>query len=135
MYFIIIIKYLFKFAWNTIKSLFIFIKIRPKAIVTTGTHTAVPMCLIGKLLGAKIIFIENKKKVKSLSFASLLIVITLAIYFKNYLNPFQKVTFLNVYQGDCIVIQDSFAEKVMLIDTGGQINYDIANKKIIPYLS
>ena len=53
------ITYFFKTTWNTIKSLGLFIKIRPKAIVTTGTHTAMPMCIIGKLLGAKIVFIET----------------------------------------------------------------------------
>lgn len=53
------IKYFFKVTLNTIKSLYLFIKIRPKAIVTTGTHTAMPMCIIGKLLGSKIIFIET----------------------------------------------------------------------------
>ena len=53
------IKYFFKVTWNTIKSLTLFIKIRPHAIVTTGTHTAMPMCIIGKILGSKIIFIET----------------------------------------------------------------------------
>ena len=53
------ITYFFKTTWNTIKSLCLFIKIRPKAVVTTGTHTAMPMCIIGKLLGAKIVFIET----------------------------------------------------------------------------
>lgn len=53
------ITYFFKTTFNTIKSLVLFIKIRPKAIVTTGTHTAMPMCIIGKLLGAKIVFIET----------------------------------------------------------------------------
>ena len=78
--------------------------------------------------------LENKKKkLLPISFSSI-ITLLLCIYFKNYLNPFQTVTFLNVYQGDCIIIQDSFSEKVMLIDTGGQLKYDIANKKIIPYL-
>ena len=42
--------YFFKFIYNIFKSLVLYIKIRPKAIVTTGTHTAVPMCYIGKLL-------------------------------------------------------------------------------------
>ena len=31
-------------------------------ILTTGTHTAVPMCYIGKLFGSKIIFIESFAK-------------------------------------------------------------------------
>ena len=53
------VRYFFKVVWNTIKSLGLFIKIRPHAIVTTGTHTAMPMCIIGKLFGAKIVFIET----------------------------------------------------------------------------
>ena len=42
-----------------IKSIYFLIKIRPKAIVTTGTHTAVPICYIGKLFGCKIVYIET----------------------------------------------------------------------------
>lgn len=53
------ITYPFKLFLNTIKSLILFIKIRPKYIVSTGAHTAGPMCLIGKLFGSKIIFIET----------------------------------------------------------------------------
>lgn len=51
--------YLFKFGINIIKSLYYFLKIRPNVIVTTGTHTAVPMCYIGKLFRCKVIFIET----------------------------------------------------------------------------
>lgn len=52
-------SYIFKFSWNIIKSLFLYIKVRPKVIVTTGTHTAVPICFIGKFFGSKIVFIET----------------------------------------------------------------------------
>lgn len=51
--------YPFKFLYNCFKSLILYIKIKPNVIVTTGTHTAVPMCYIGKLFGSKIIFIET----------------------------------------------------------------------------
>lgn len=51
--------YPFKLLYNCIKSLFLYIKIRPRYIVTTGTHTAVPICYLGKLFGTKIIFIET----------------------------------------------------------------------------
>ena len=54
-----LLSYLFKFPANCFKSLYLYIKIRPKYIVTTGTHTAVPMCYIGKIFGSKIIFIET----------------------------------------------------------------------------
>lgn len=61
--------YIFKFLYNALKSLILYIKIRPKYIVTTGTHTAVPISYIGKLFGTKIIFIETfaNSKTKTLS--------------------------------------------------------------------
>lgn len=61
--------YIFKFIFNSFKSLFLYIKIHPKYIVTTGTHTAVPICYIGKLFGSKIIFIETfaNRNTKTLS--------------------------------------------------------------------
>lgn len=51
--------YPFKLLANCFISLFLFVKIRPKYIVTTGAHTAGPMCCIGKIFGTKIIFIET----------------------------------------------------------------------------
>lgn len=51
--------YPFKLLFNCFKSLFIYIKIRPKYIVSTGAHTAGPMCCIGKIFGSKIIYIET----------------------------------------------------------------------------
>ena len=53
------ITYPFKLFYNTFKSFFIYLKVRPGYIITTGAHTAGPMCLIGKILGSKIIFIET----------------------------------------------------------------------------
>lgn len=54
-----LLTYPFKFIYNCLKSLVLYFKIRPKYIITTGTHTAVPMCYIGKIFGSKIIFIET----------------------------------------------------------------------------
>ncbi len=53
------IIYPFKLIYNTFKSLVLYIKIRPKYIVTTGTHTSGPMCLIGHIFGSKVIYIET----------------------------------------------------------------------------
>jgi len=52
-------SYPFKLFINCWKSLYYYIKIRPKYIITTGAHTAGPICCLGKLFGAKIIFIES----------------------------------------------------------------------------
>lgn len=54
-----LLKYIFILAFNCIKSLYIYLKFRPQIIITTGTHTAGPMCCIGKILGSKIIYIET----------------------------------------------------------------------------
>lgn len=54
-----IFKYIFIFLMMIFKSIYILLKIRPKAIVTTGTHTAVPICYIGKIFGVKIVYIET----------------------------------------------------------------------------
>lgn len=51
--------YPFKLLFNCFISLFIYIKIRPKVIITTGAHTAGPMCCIGKIFGSKIVYIET----------------------------------------------------------------------------
>ncbi len=55
-------KYLFIFAFNILKSIYLFIKYRPQVIVTTGTHTAVPMCYLGWLFRRKVIYIESFAK-------------------------------------------------------------------------
>ena len=54
-----IFSYIFKYFYLCLKTVYLYIKIRPKYIVTTGTHTALPMCYLGKIFGSKIIFIET----------------------------------------------------------------------------
>lgn len=60
-------RYLFKFAANVLKSFYYFVKFRPNIIITTGAHTAVPVCYIGKLFCRKIVFIETMARVNSAS--------------------------------------------------------------------
>lgn len=58
-------SYPFKLFINCWISLYYFVKYRPKYIVTTGAHTAGPMCCIGKIFGSKIIFIETYANVNT----------------------------------------------------------------------
>ena len=51
--------YPFKLIYNTFKSFFLYLKIRPEYVITTGAHTAGPMCLIAHIFGSKIIYIET----------------------------------------------------------------------------
>ena len=53
------LTYPFKLLANCFKSLYYYIKIRPDFIVTTGVHTAAPMCCLGKMFGSRIIYIET----------------------------------------------------------------------------
>lgn len=45
--------------YNILKSMILYFKIHPDYIITTGAHTCVPMCYIGKIFGSKIIYIET----------------------------------------------------------------------------
>lgn len=57
--------YPFRLLGNCFKSLFLYLKIRPDYIITTGAHIAGPMCCIGKIFGSKIIFIETFANMES----------------------------------------------------------------------
>lgn len=54
---------------NFFKAFKIIRKFKPDAIITTGSHTAVPFCFIGKLLGCKVIYILSfcRTKTRALS--------------------------------------------------------------------
>lgn len=54
-----LLSYPFKLLYNCFKSLYFYFKIHPDYIITTGAHTAGPMCCIGKIFGSRIIYIET----------------------------------------------------------------------------
>ena len=54
-----ILTYPFKLLANCFISLYYYLKFRPDYIITTGVHTAGPMCCIGKIFGSKVIYIET----------------------------------------------------------------------------
>ena len=58
-------SYIFKFIYNFFNSIYLYIKLRPEYIVTTGAHTCVSMCYIGWLFGSKIIYIETFANISS----------------------------------------------------------------------
>lgn len=59
------LKYIYIFGMNIIDSFINVWSFRPDVIITTGTHTAVPTCYIGKIFGAKVVFIETFANIKS----------------------------------------------------------------------
>ena len=54
-----IFKYIFIYPYVILKSFKLFITIKPDIIISTGTHTTVPMCYIGKIFRKKIVYIET----------------------------------------------------------------------------
>ena len=62
-------SYLFIFPWNCLKSIYYYFKIKPDVVITTGTHTAVPMCYIAKLFRKKVIYIETFANIETKTLA------------------------------------------------------------------
>lgn len=56
------IPYFFKSIINICKSFYLFATINPDVIITTGTHTAAPLCLLGWIFRRKVIYIESFAK-------------------------------------------------------------------------
>ena len=50
-----------------IQSLVVLMRVRPKAIIGNGPAVAVPVSIVGKLLGVRVIFIESASRVTCLS--------------------------------------------------------------------
>ena len=55
----------FKMLWIAMQSLWLFIKERPDVVICTGVLAMIPMCLIMKMFGKKLIYIESFAKVTS----------------------------------------------------------------------
>ena len=77
-----------------------------------------------------ICLLSQKKKKVLLWFIVLFIV---QLNCKN-LQIFGEVTFLDVGQGDAILIREPFNGEVIMIDVAGKVNDTLVEKKILPYL-
>ncbi len=53
-----------KFIANFFQSLWLFAKERPDYVISTGADTAIATCLIAKLFGKKVVFIESFCRIK-----------------------------------------------------------------------
>ena len=58
-------SYPFKLLANCFISLYHYFRIRPDFIITTGAHTAGPMCCLGRIFGSRVIYIETFANRKS----------------------------------------------------------------------
>jgi len=67
------LQYAFVFTLMCLQSLFYYVRFRPEVVITTGAHTAVPMCYIAAFFKKDIIFIESIARVHSKSLSGKLI--------------------------------------------------------------
>lgn len=93
------LSYMFKFPYNILKSLFLYFKIKPDVVVTTGAHTAVPMCYIAKIFKKKIIFIETFARVESKSMSGNMINKIADVFLVQH-EEMTKVYDNSIYRGD-----------------------------------
>lgn len=50
---------------NVMRSIYIFVREQPDVVVCTGVLSMIPMCLLAKLFGRKLIYIESFAKITS----------------------------------------------------------------------
>lgn len=58
-------KCLFYELYNLFYSIYILAKEKPDILVTTGVLAIIPLCLLGKLCGVKLVYIESFAKIRS----------------------------------------------------------------------
>ncbi|KRL89631.1 PssD/Cps14F family polysaccharide biosynthesis glycosyltransferase [Lactobacillus kalixensis] len=57
--------FIFPLLYNIIYSFFIFLKVKPNVVVSTGVLSTIPLCVISKIFKKKVIYIESFAKVNS----------------------------------------------------------------------
>lgn len=90
------LTYPIKLLTNCIISLFLYFKLHPDYIVTTGVHTAGPICCIGKIFGTKIIYIETFANISTKTVTGKLlypISDMFIVQWKNMLKLYPKATY------------------------------------------
>ncbi len=67
------ISFLPKFIWLFFRTLNILMKEKPDFIITTGALVAYPFCVVGKLLGIKVVYVESFARVNEPSLTGKLV--------------------------------------------------------------
>ncbi|MFQ6137008.1 MAG: PssD/Cps14F family polysaccharide biosynthesis glycosyltransferase [Candidatus Hydrothermarchaeales archaeon] len=84
---------------NFVQSLKIVAKERPDVIITTGAGVVVPLCYIGKLFGAKIIFIESFARITSRSLSGAVVYPIADLFFVQWESMLTKYGKKAIYGG------------------------------------
>lgn len=61
------IYFVYSFIFSSFQQLYIFFRQRPDIVITTGAGFVVPTCLISKIFGKKLIYIESFARIRTLN--------------------------------------------------------------------
>ncbi len=89
----------FKLFKNFFQSLKIIIKERPDVIITTGAGVVVPLCYIGTVFSAKIIFIESFARITSRSLSGFFVYPIADLFFVQWKSVLSKYGKKAIYGG------------------------------------
>lgn len=91
-----------RYFWNIFVNFFlsfsILLKFKPKVIITTGSHTAFPMCVLGKLMRVKIVYILSYARVNSKAKTANLVYPFSDLFLVQW-EPAQKLYPKSIYKG------------------------------------
>ncbi|WP_255367801.1 DNA internalization-related competence protein ComEC/Rec2 [Psychrobacillus sp. OK032] len=83
------------------------------------------MLLVFMAYGTVLFFFISMERKKRLILSSFLLFLPIAVmHVRPYLDSSTKITFLNVGQGDCIVIEMPYRKEIIMIDTGGILRFE-----------
>ncbi|GGA32622.1 DNA internalization-related competence protein ComEC/Rec2 [Psychrobacillus lasiicapitis] len=105
------------------------------------------LLLVFLAYGTVLFFFISIERKKQLVFCSFLLLLPMGIMqVTPYLDSSTKITFLNVGQGDCIVIEMPYRKEIIMIDTGGVLrfeqdawkktneDYEVGRQIVVPFL-
>lgn len=96
----------------------------PLTMITVGKISSIVVCLLFTIIIFACYRLEKYKHWKALLFPCILFVaVIIIIKMVPYFNPNGEVTFIDVGQGDSILIELPHRRAVYLIDTGGQLSF------------
>lgn len=79
-----------KMLLNFLQALGVVLRERPSVVITTGAGVVVPLCIIAKLLGAKIIYIESFARITSKSMSGVLLYSIADLFFVQWKQLLEK---------------------------------------------
>ncbi len=87
---------------NIVQTLRILVRERPDVIITTGAGVVVPACYFGKLMGARVIYIESYARINAKSFSGSLIYPIADLFFVQWRSMLRRYGEKASY-GGCVV--------------------------------